>query len=66
MKRRIVEQTWPDGTRGFIIQKKKLFGWESLGERMISGYKIYNTMEEAREAILNKPGTFTKKVVYEE
>lgn len=33
---------------------------------MGNGYKIYNTMEEARQAILSKPGTFTKKVVYEE
>ena len=66
MKRRIVEQIWPDGTRGFIIQKKTLFGWKPLGKNMTSGYKIYNTMEEAREAILNKPGTFTQKIVYEE
>lgn len=61
MKRRIIKQTWPDGTRGFIVQKKKLFGWESLNKQMGCNYKIYNTMEEARQAILNKPGTFIKK-----
>lgn len=66
MKRRVVEQIWPNGVRGFLIQKKTLFGWKPLNEHMGSGYKIYDTMEEAREAIMKSPGTFSQKVVYTE
>ena len=67
MKRRVIEQTWPNGIKGYIIQKKSFFGsWQPLGENMTSGYKIYETMEEAREAISKMPGTCSKKVVYTE
>lgn len=66
-KFRIIECTFPNGNKTYVIEKKTFFGWRPLNNLMYVDNSIehYDSFEVARYRLESSPCEYSEKVVFE-